>query len=436
MIRERLEPDPSHVLERVGSRIGMGPLRAERGVAVVAPTRAEEAGTVLHLASEEGWRLCPLGARLGPGCPIGPGPRRAPAKGHRLMPDLVLSSERMTEPLDHQPDDFNVAVGAGITLDALAAALSPEGQWLALDPPGGGDVTIGGVVAAGLAGPLGTLFGRPRDLLLGLTVVDGVGRVLELGGRVVKNVAGFDLVRLMAGSRGGLGMITQATFRLHPIPEADRTFVWKGDDALDAWALGRRLSSLPTPLAAVEVVAGSWPEPLGDGPARLLVRVLGSAAAAQQIARLVSERAGPPDEELAGDASVAIFRALSEGERTDCGSGPALRLHSLPGRGRDLLSSLCSVPCSRVAVHVFGGTVRGYLPHEAGLETIIGLRDAAERMGATLDVFGDAGRAAENSREESARARLLSEIVRGFDPAGILPGSWREGWIRSTQRGP
>ncbi len=436
MIRKRPNTDPFHVTERAGERIGADAVRVDGGVVVAAPSGADEASALLELAAAEGWRLHPSGARLRPlaveWAARDPGGTN-PGGGQR-RPDLVLSSERMTEPLDHRPGDFNVAVGAGVTLGALAARLSTEGQWLALDPPGGGGVSVGGVVAAGDAGPLGALFGRPRDLLLGLTVVDGAGRILRLGGRVVKNVAGFDLVRLVAGSRGGLGMITEATFRLHPLPAEDRTLVWSSPDPLAAWELGRRLAALPVALAAAEVITGHWPAPLGDGPARVLLRVMGSASASREIVRLLEAEGGTPEVEWVGEASAAFFRALSEGEGTEPGGGGAFRLHALPSRGRELLSALSAVPCERVAVSLLGGTCRGYLPVDAGAEATRAARNAAERAGVAFRSSGDGWRSAVDRGERSPHARLVSRIVSGFDPSGILPGTWREGWVRPPGR--
>lgn len=417
MIRERPDARPARVAERVREEAGPEAVRLEDGVAVAAPGGAGEASVLIGLAAAEGWRISPAGAGLGP---TGPATRSA----GRPRPDLVLSSERMTGPLDHRPGDLNVAVGAGVTLDALASRLAPEGQWLALDPPGGGGVSVGGVVADGRAGPLGALFGRPRDLLLGLTVVDGAGRILRLGGRVVKNVAGFDLVRLVAGSRGGLGMITEATFRLHPLPAEDLTLAWVRADALEAWVLGRRLAALRVPLAAAEVVAGAWPEPLGAGPARLLFRLMGSAAASGQITRRLEAEAGKPDGEWAGGASAACFRALSEGEGLASGDGGAFRIHALPARGGELLSALSGVPCRRIALGLLGGTCRGYPPDG---EAARAARMAAERIGASFVGSGDGWARAPGGGRRSPRARLASRIVAGFDPSGILPGAWREG---------
>ncbi|MDE0393192.1 MAG: FAD-binding oxidoreductase [Gammaproteobacteria bacterium] len=425
MIRERRPPArPSRVAARVREKVGPDAVRLEEGGVVAAPGGTGDASVLIGLAAAQGWRLAPAGAGLGP---AGPAMRSA----DRPRPDLVLSSERMTGLLDHRPGDFNVAVGAGVTLDALASRLAPEGQWLALDPPGGGGVTVGGVVADGRAGPLGALFGRPRDLLLGLTVVDGAGRILRLGGRVVKNVAGFDLVRLVAGSRGGLGMITEATFRLHPLPAADLTLVWGCADALEAWELGRRLATLRVPVAAAEVVTGEWPEPLGAGPARLLLRLMGSAAASRQIVRLLEAEAGKPDEKWKGGASVARFRALSEGEGLGSGGGGAFRAHALPARGGELLSAFSGVACRRIALGLLGGTCRGY-PSDG--EAARAARVAAERIDASFAVPGDGWARVPAGSGRSPRTRLASRIVAGFDPSGILPGAWRKGRARSSGR--
>lgn len=424
MIRERAVVRPSRVAARVREEVGPDGVRLEDGVAVAAPGGAGEASVLIGLAAVEGWRLSPAGAGLGPA-------GRATRSAARPRPDIVLSSERMTVPIDHRPGDLNVAVGAGVTLDALASKLAPEGQWLALDPPGGGGVSVGGVVADGRAGPLGALFGRPRDLLLGLTVVDGAGRILRLGGRVVKNVAGFDLVRLVAGSRGGLGMITEATFRLHPLPAEDLTLVWARADALEAWELGRRLAALRVPLAAAEVIAGEWPAPLGAGPARLLLRLMGSASASRQTARLLEAEAGKPDEEWAGGASAARFRALSEGEGPGSGNGGAFRTHALPARGGELLSAFSGVPCGRIALGLLTGTCRGYPPDG---EAARAARVAAERIGAPFAWSGEGWACGPGGEGRSPRARLTSRIVAGFDPSGILPGAWRERRVRLSGR--
>src|SRR5262249_12974640 len=126
---------------------------------------------------------------------------------------------------EYTPGDLTLTARAGTTLREVHDAVAPHGQWLALDPFGADDGTIGATIATASAGPLATRFGTPRDLTLGLEFVSGRGAIVRGGGRVVKNVAGFDLTRLLTGSWGTLGVITEATVRLHARPETDVTLV-------------------------------------------------------------------------------------------------------------------------------------------------------------------------------------------------------------------
>jgi glycolate oxidase FAD binding subunit len=131
----------------------------------------------------------------------------------------VDASERLSLADDaaivaYVPDDLTVTARAGTTLGELAATLSVQDQWIALDPEGASDITIGATVATCSYGPAAAFFGTPRDQVLGMTVVLGTGEIVHAGGRVVKNVAGFDLTRLMIGAWGTLGVITEITLRV------------------------------------------------------------------------------------------------------------------------------------------------------------------------------------------------------------------------------
>ncbi len=132
--------------------------------------------------------------------------------------DLVVDMRRMDQVIEHAAGDLVARTQAGATMGHVAEVLAAAGQRLALDVPP--EVTVGGMIATGLAGPLRFRYGSPRDLLIGITVVRPDGVVARSGGKVVKNVAGYDLGKLFAGSRGTLGLITEATFRLHPLPQA------------------------------------------------------------------------------------------------------------------------------------------------------------------------------------------------------------------------
>jgi glycolate oxidase FAD binding subunit len=145
----------------------------------------------------------------------------------RIGEDLTTAG--LDRILEHDPGDLTCTVEAGVRLSELRAVLAAAGQRLSLDPPG--DPTIGAVLARNVSGPLRHRFGAPRDLVLGATLVLADGTIASAGGKVVKNVAGFDLARLVCGSEGRLAFIARASFRLHPLPAVVRTLVVETADA-------------------------------------------------------------------------------------------------------------------------------------------------------------------------------------------------------------
>jgi glycolate oxidase FAD binding subunit len=190
-----------------------GPDDAVAGVQpsfVAAPASVEEASAVMRAAAAAGLAVLPRGH--GSKLAWGAAPRRG---------DLIIETRLLDRVLEHAAGDLVVRVQAGVGTAQLAATLAAAGQRLALDPPESGDGgTIGGLLATGAAGPLRLRYGAPRDLLIGITVVRADGAVTRSGGKVVKNVAGYDLGKLYTGSYGTLGLITEAAFRLHPLPAA------------------------------------------------------------------------------------------------------------------------------------------------------------------------------------------------------------------------
>ena len=147
--------------------------------------------------------------------------------------DVVLSTAHMNRILEHEPGDLTVIVEAGLRLSELQEALAPHGQMLALDPPG--DPTLGACLAGDLSGPRRHRFGAMRDLVIGVTIVLADGTIASSGGRVVKNVAGYDLGKLFSGSRGRLGLIARLALRLHPRPSSEATVVVETDDPRGLW---------------------------------------------------------------------------------------------------------------------------------------------------------------------------------------------------------
>ena len=180
---------------------------------VAEPGSVEETSELLRFAAEEGLAVSPRGG--GTKSSLGNPPRAL---------DLVLSTARINEVIEHVPGDQVVRVQAGIKLQDLQERLAGSDQMLGLDPvEKDAGATVGGVVAANSSGPRRHRYGTIRDLIIGITVVLSDGTVAKAGGKVVKNVAGYDLSKLFTGSLGTLGVIAECNFRLHPRPETART---------------------------------------------------------------------------------------------------------------------------------------------------------------------------------------------------------------------
>ncbi|MEW2352758.1 FAD-binding oxidoreductase [Spirillospora sp. NPDC029432] len=212
---------------------------------VAAPATSAEAAEVMRTAAELGLAVVPRGAetRLDWGAP----PARC---------DVLVDTARLDQVVEHAAGDLVVTAEAGLDTGRLAEVLAERGQRLALDAPLPGS-TVGGTIATAAAGPLRLLYGTPRDLVIGLTVIRADGRVARSGGKVVKNVAGYDLGRLFSGSYGTLGLIVEATFRLHPIPAAQAYITCDLTDATRAYEAVQAVLHSPAVPSAVEVVSSS-----------------------------------------------------------------------------------------------------------------------------------------------------------------------------------
>jgi glycolate oxidase FAD binding subunit len=261
--------------------------------------------------------------------------------------------------LEHEAGDLTCTVEAGIRLSTLNAALGRFGQRLSLDPPG--NPTIGACVAGALSGPRRHRFGTPRDLVLGVTLVLGDGTVVSAGGTVVKNVAGYDLGKLVCGSRGRLGLVVRVSLRLHPVPAAARTVVVEADEPAAVVAALRRSQLVPSALDVLH-------------PGRVAVLFEGGEAAVA--------------------AQVATARAIAGGEEADEPVWDDARDRQAAARG------VVRFPPGELAARLAG--------LEAG--TVV-------RAGA-----GVAYTPNEAARHAPARplAALHDRVRAAFDPAGIL----------------
>jgi FAD/FMN-containing dehydrogenase len=332
--------------------------------------------------------------------------------------------------LEYEPADLTVAVAAGTPLTALRAALHPHRQRWPVEAPASEAATVGGSIAAGRAGPTRLVDGTPRDHVLGVDIVTGDGRALTFGGRVVKNVAGYDLVRLVTGSRGTLGLITRAHLRLRAIPEAEVSAVWLA--AHPAGLLEKARVAQNAWLSAMELLSPQVSHAvLGEVRWALLVRASGNIQFASEAARRLMALA--PDRITAPSADAdPAWAALDQAERDRLVAiqvaGPPAALDSMLDAAHEITSP--DAGRWRIASHAGNGMVRMWRSEpidadradrlsraiETGrralheLRAVIDLTDGAETMPAPFvpRVLGEGER------------RLVDGIRRVFDPAAIL----------------
>ena len=396
---------------------------------VAAPTSVTGVSRVLALARAHGLAVAPSGAgiRLGWGGP----PRRL---------DVVLSLAGLDRVLAHEPADLTLSVECGATLEALDAVLRPHRQFLPLDPARPHASTIGGLIATGAAGPYRARYGTMRDLLVGLTVVRADGTVVKGGGRVVKNVTGYDIPKLHVGALGTLGVVVEAHLRLHPRPAEERSWAIgfaSVEAALEA-ALGIR--DTPVVLSRCQLLTSGALRALGEPtpPGGALAVTIGSApAAVRSQGERVAEICG-----RAGSPAIAVpdadrwWRQIADVTWPgDPATALSLRIGTRP---TDVVKALRAVEAVspddqalRATIDVANGVLHATMDlfeaRRVG-DFVARVRDALAALGGTcvvehappdarpgLDVWGDAGPAVEAMR------RLKREL----DPAGILnPGRY------------
>ena len=220
--------------------------------AALVPGSVDEVRAVVEIAAGAGIPIVPWGG--GTAAAVGtPTPQ----------PGIVLDLKRLGQLVEHEPGDLTATVEAGMTMAALQSALRARGQWLSLDPPDPEQATIGGVIAANASGPRRHLYGTARDLLIGVTVVTGDGVVVRGGGKVVKNVAGYDLPKLFVGSHGTLGVIVSVTVKLRPLPDDERLVAVVFDRLKDAGAAARAVVASDLIPNALEILDAEAARALG-----------------------------------------------------------------------------------------------------------------------------------------------------------------------------
>jgi glycolate oxidase FAD binding subunit len=367
--------------------------------AVVSPASVEQVATLMAWASAESVGVVPAGSG-----------RRL---GARTMRDrfVVVTTDRLTGVEIYEPADVTFTAKAGTRLADIDAELRPHRQWLPFDPPNrqDRDRTLAGLVAAGVSGPLSMGYGALRNHVLGMTVVTGDGRVLRLGGRVVKNVAGFDLLKPVVGSRGTLGVITSVCMRAFPVPACDRCLVVRGGDHRDPVSLAMAVATAP--MVPVSCVVRWDPDREGDG-AELTVRLHGAQATVDEDQRVLEEHVG---------VTFEVAASVPERERP---ADVVLTVSVLPSRLPDALRVVGREGVAFATIDTHAGRLRvGMRDFDPG--AVVAMRDAIEDLGGGLSVEqGPPGvdMVGLDSRASADVAELEAGITGVFDPLGVLWG--------------
>jgi glycolate oxidase FAD binding subunit len=342
--------------------------------------------------------------------------RRAPAM-------LGVSLARMDRIVAYEPEDMTVIAEAGMTLGALNQRLGEHGQRLPLDPCSPGAATLGALIGASHAGPLRLSEGTPRDLLIGVRFVGHEGREVHGGGRVVKNVAGYDLMKVMTGSFGTLGIITEAAFKLRPIPEGYTLGIAPFARAAEAFGAALKLHDA-LPLVHVEVLSPALAARFGHpGTFLLMAAVAGSASELEyqrghfgglagaefsEGARAIETYERLRDLEFAPAAlSAQLATAPAELARCVEDSGAEFRAHAACGVAQifiggelDPINARETLARWRIAAHAAQGHLR--------------LFAAAPALRSQLDFFDE---------PPAGALKLMRRLKAAFDPVGIFnPG--------------
>ena len=366
---------------------------------VVEPESEQAVSEALRCADRDGLAVIPRGG--GTKLDWGNPPSRA---------DLILSMARLNRVIEHAWADLTVTVEAGCRMAELQNTLAEHGQRLAIDVLWPGSATVGGILSTNDSGALRLRYGGLRDLIIGITLVLPDGTIARSGGKVVKNVAGYDLPKLATGALGTLGVITQATFRLHPLPHGRRTLTILPRRIAEAQELVLTLQGATLTHAALQLRCGS------SMPPEIDILLEGTAAGMEAQAARIRAIARPA---VLKEASEAVWSA-----REEVAAGSVLaKFSALPS---NIAATLAAIECAKwhALVQATGigwlaldgndavgpfRDLRAKLETEGGTVTVLRQPAGPE----PLEAWGDGGDA----------LPLMREIKRRFDPNGTLnPG--------------
>ncbi len=397
---------------------------------VAHPRNIEELSEILKLAHDEDWKVIPAGA--GTWLEMGNRPREF---------QLVVSTSRMDRILDYEPADLTVTLEAGCALKAFNQLAAQNRQFIPLDPFGDQHLTIGGTIATASCGPMRCAYGTPRDWLIGIRVVHADGRMTKAGGKVVKNVAGYDLCKLYTGSYGTLGVIAEMSFKLRALPAAEKTLIFYADDLNALCTLAGKITDSDLHPTSCELLTlGDTALPLEDTSFALVLRFLNEAETVKsQIEDALRQGESLRSTQLSDEDAETFWRVYNQSETAEHWSY-SLRLSALPADLKLTIDDLNSVmPGLSWRAHAANGVIRARA--EAGwldqlktgehVRNLIELRLWTQSRGGQLtilrapddvtgqiDVWGEVG----------ATESLMRALKEKFDPQSQLnPGRFVAG---------
>jgi glycolate oxidase FAD binding subunit len=382
---------------------------------IVEPRDADELSRIVFKCEVDGITLAPLGRA------------RTLAELRRNHVTLGVSLARMARIIEYQPDDMTVTAEAGITLAALNQALAARRQHLPLDPPDPAGVTLGALIGTARTGPLRLSEGTVRDLMIGVRFVGHGGRIVRGGGRVVKNVSGYDLMKVMAGSHGTLGIVVEATFKVRPMPERYTLALLAYRDPAGAFEAAALIHH-ELPLVHLEVASPGIAQNLGVAPDSFAVvaGLCGNRAEIDYQCDRIRALAGTGSVEIVQLASaLRLYQRLRDFALPV--PGIAARIATLP----DALARTLLDCGAEFCAHAGCGVAELFMPGEPAPDEAaklvarwrgnaiaarghLRLLAAPPALRGALDVFGAPGEGV---------LRLSRRLKAAFDPAGIFnPG--------------
>ena len=413
-------------------------LSGEPSRAIALPRSVEELSEMLSFAMSEGLTVIPAGAGtwLNMGNP--------PVRAH-----LIISTNNMNRVREYEPADLTATVEAGCPLYTFNQLATQHRQWIPVDPFGDESSTLGAIVATASSGPMRYAFGMPRDWVIGMQVVHAYGLTTRAGGKVVKNVAGYDLCKLYTGSYGTLGIITEISFKLRALPLTERTVVFAANDVSQLCALAARIIASDVQPSAMELLSGKLNNDTvelattGDGNYVLALQFLGEEETIRwqlaEASRLGAECKHFPLSIEAAAQFWEAYRATEISQEWDLIFKLSVKPADLATMIAEAQKYLPESPLSMLRAHAGNGVIRLHATNQALAwfrtkerpKRIAEFRRRAQDHGGSMvilraplelksqiDVWGEVG----------PTAVLMHALKEKFDPQNLLnPGRFVSG---------